>query len=64
MRLPCCAGLAAFWRCLVRGFNDQLERIAEVVVVSIVVHGISVTPLMDLYGRRKARRLKHRQTLS
>lgn len=27
-----------------------------VVAVSIVVHGISVTPLMELYGRRKARR--------
>ncbi len=26
------------------------------VAVSIVVHGISVTPLMDLYARRKARR--------
>jgi NhaP-type Na+/H+ or K+/H+ antiporter len=26
------------------------------VTVSIVLHGISVTPLMDLYGRRKARR--------
>lgn len=28
-----------------------------VVAVSIVLHGISVTPLMNLYGRRKARRL-------
>ena len=27
-----------------------------VVAVSIVVHGISVTPLMNLYTRRKARR--------
>ncbi|KAF0167256.1 MAG: Na+/H+ antiporter [bacterium] len=27
-----------------------------VVAVSIVLHGISVTPLMNLYGRRKARR--------
>ena len=26
------------------------------VAVSIVLHGISVTPLMDLYGKRKARR--------
>jgi NhaP-type Na+/H+ or K+/H+ antiporter len=26
------------------------------VTVSIVLHGISVTPLMDLYSRRKARR--------
>lgn len=28
------------------------------VAVSIVVHGISVTPLMDLYARRKARRTR------
>mgnify|MGYP000927586468 FL=1 len=28
-----------------------------VVAVSIVLHGISVTPLTNLYGRRKARRL-------
>jgi NhaP-type Na+/H+ or K+/H+ antiporter len=27
-----------------------------VVAVSIVVHGVSVTPLMDLYARRKTRR--------
>lgn len=27
-----------------------------VVAVSIVLHGVSVTPLMNLYGRRKARR--------
>lgn len=30
----------------------------SVVAVSIVVHGISVTPLMNLYARRKARRRK------
>ena len=29
------------------------------VTVSIVLHGISVTPLMDLYARRKARRARH-----
>jgi NhaP-type Na+/H+ or K+/H+ antiporter len=30
-----------------------LPLVVSVVAVSIVVHGISATPLMDLYGRRR-----------
>ena len=49
---------------LPRALAEQVMGLTlSVVAVSIVVHGISVTPLMDLYGRRKARRRKHRQAL-
>ena len=42
---------------LPRPLADQVMALAlYVVAVSIVVHGISVTPLMNLYTRRKARR--------
>ena len=40
-----------------RGLAEQLIAITLITVtVSIVLHGISVTPLMDLYARRKPRR--------
>ena len=39
------------------GLDEQIVAITLITVtVSIVLHGISVTPLMDLYARRKARR--------
>jgi sodium/hydrogen antiporter len=42
---------------LPRAVADELIAITlAVVAVSIVLHGISVTPLMDLYARRMARR--------
>lgn len=44
---------------LPRPLAEQIIALTLVAVaVSIVVHGISVTPLMDLYGRRKARRTR------
>ncbi len=40
-----------------RPLAEQIIAITlTTVTVSIVLHGISVTPLMDLYARRKARR--------
>jgi NhaP-type Na+/H+ or K+/H+ antiporter len=43
---------------LPRPLAEQIIAITlTTVTVSIVLHGISVTPLMDLYVRRKARRL-------
>ena len=42
---------------LPRSLSEEIIAITlTVVTVSIVVHGISVTPLMSLYARRKARR--------
>lgn len=42
---------------LPRPLAEQIIAITLITVtVSIVLHGISVTPLMDLYARRKARR--------
>ncbi len=42
---------------LPRGLADQLTSLTlSVVVASIVVHGISVTPLMAMYERRRAHR--------
>lgn len=42
---------------LARALAEQIIALTlGVVAVSIVVHGISVTPLMALYGRRKQRR--------
>ena len=42
---------------LSRPLVEQIVALTlSVVAVSIVVHGISVTPLMALYGRRKLRR--------
>ena len=36
--------------------RDITALTLTMVAASIVLHGISVTPLMNLYGRRKARR--------
>ena len=42
---------------LPRALAEEITALTlTMVAVSIVVHGISVTPLMKLYGRRKARR--------
>ncbi len=42
---------------LTRPLADQIMAITlTAVTVSVVLHGISVTPLMELYARRKARR--------
>jgi NhaP-type Na+/H+ or K+/H+ antiporter len=42
---------------LPRGLAEQIVALTlTVVAVSIVVHGISVTPLMNLYAQRKVRR--------
>ncbi len=44
---------------LPRPLAEQIIAITlTTVTVSIVLHGISVTPLMDLYARRKARRAR------
>jgi NhaP-type Na+/H+ or K+/H+ antiporter len=41
---------------LPRALAEQIIALTlTMVAVSIVLHGISVTPLMHLYGRRKAR---------
>jgi NhaP-type Na+/H+ or K+/H+ antiporter len=45
---------------LPRALAEEITALTlTMVAVSIVVHGISVTPLMKLYGRRKARRPGH-----
>jgi NhaP-type Na+/H+ or K+/H+ antiporter len=42
---------------LPRGLAEEIVALTlTVVAVSIVVHGISVTPLMSLYAQRKVRR--------
>ena len=58
-------GSLYYWRtrsttaCAGHGGDDGRARLS-VVVVSIVVHGISVTPLMKLYERRSPRRERRR----
>ena len=45
---------------LARPLAEQIIALTlGVVAVSIVVHGVSVTPLMGFYARRKRRRLQH-----
>ena len=45
---------------LARPLAEQIMALTlAVVAVSIVVHGVSVTPLMGFYARRKRRRMRH-----
>ena len=40
----------------VQGYREEIIALTlTTVAVSIVLHGISVTPLMNLYARRKAK---------